>query len=173
MAIKVGINGFGRIGRMAFRAISKDFANDIEVVGINDLLDADYLAYMLKYDSVHGRFDGDVSVSGNNLVVNGKTIRLTAERDPADLKWGDIDVDIVIECTGFFLTEETCQKHIDAGAKKVVQSAPSKDGTPMFVYGVNHETYAGQKIVSAASCTTNCLAPIAKVLNDKWESSVV
>jgi glyceraldehyde 3-phosphate dehydrogenase len=168
MAIKVGINGFGRIGRMAFRAISKDFANDIEVVGINDLLDADYLAYMLKYDSVHGRFDGDISVSGNNLVVNGKTIRLTAERDPANLKWGEIDVDIVIECTGFFLTEETCQKHIDAGAKKVVQSAPSKDSTPMFVYGVNHETYAGQKIVSAASCTTNCLAPVAKVLNDKW-----
>ena len=168
MAIKVGINGFGRIGRMAFRAISKDFANDIEVVGINDLLDADYLAYMLKYDSVHGRFDGDISVSGNNLVVNGKTIRLTAERDPANLKWGEIDVDIVIECTGFFLTGETCQKHIDAGAKKVVQSAPSKDSTPMFVYGVNHETYAGQKIVSAASCTTNCLAPVAKVLNDKW-----
>jgi glyceraldehyde 3-phosphate dehydrogenase len=168
MTIKVGINGFGRIGRMAFRAIAKDFGDDIEVVGINDLLEADYLAYMLKYDSVHGNFDGDVSVDGNNLVVNGKTIRLTAERDPADLKWGDINVDIVIECTGFFLTEETCQKHIDAGAGKVVQSAPSKDGTPMFVYGVNHETYAGQKIVSAASCTTNCLAPVAKVLNDKW-----
>ncbi len=167
MTIKVGINGFGRIGRMAFRAISKEF-NDIEVVGINDLLDADYLAYMLKYDSVHGNFDGDIAVDGSNLVVNGKTIRLTAERDPADLKWGDLDVDIVIECTGFFLTEESCQKHIDAGAKKVVQSAPSKDGTPMFVYGVNHETYAGQKIVSAASCTTNCLAPIAKVLNDNW-----
>jgi glyceraldehyde 3-phosphate dehydrogenase len=168
MTIKVGINGFGRIGRMAFRAIAKDFSDDIEVVGINDLLDADYLAYMLKYDSVHGNFAGDIAVDGNNLVVNGKTIRLTAERDPADLKWSDIDVDIVLECTGFFLTEETCQKHIDAGAKKVVQSAPSKDGTPMFVYGVNHETYAGQKIVSAASCTTNCLAPIAKVLNDKW-----
>ena len=165
MTIKVGINGFGRIGRMAFRAIAKDFPG-IEVVGINDLLDADYLAYMLKYDSVHGRFDGDVSVSGNNLVVNGKTIRLTAERDPAELKWGDIDVDIVLECTGFFLTEETCQKHIDAGAKKVVQSAPSKDATPMFVYGVNHNDYAGEKIVSAASCTTNCLAPPAKVLND-------
>jgi glyceraldehyde 3-phosphate dehydrogenase len=167
MTIKVGINGFGRIGRMAFRAIAKDF-NDIEVVGINDLLDADYLAYMLKYDSVHGRFDGEIAVEGNNLVVNGKTIRLTAERDPANLKWADIGADLIIECTGFFLTEESCQKHIDAGAKKVVQSAPSKDGTPMFVYGVNHESYAGQAIVSAASCTTNCLAPIAKVLNDNW-----
>ena len=167
MTLKVGINGFGRIGRMAFRAIAKDFA-DIEVVGINDLLDADYLAYMLKYDSVHGRFDGDVAVDGNNLVVNGKTIRLTAERDPADLKWSDIGADLVIECTGFFLTEETCQKHIDAGAKKVVMSAPSKDGTPMFVHGVNHDEYAGQAIISAASCTTNCLAPVAKVLNDKW-----
>ncbi len=168
MTIKVGINGFGRIGRMAFRAIAKDFSSDIEVVGINDLLDADYLAYMLKYDSVHGNFPGDVKAEGGNLVVDGKTIRLTAERDPADLKWGDIDVDIVLECTGFFLTEEGCQKHIEAGAKKVVMSAPSKDGTPMFVYGVNHDTYAGQAIVSAASCTTNCLAPIAKVLNDKW-----
>jgi len=167
MTIKVGINGFGRIGRMAFRAIAKDFS-DIEVVGINDLLDADYLAYMLKYDSVHGNFNGDISVDGNNLIVNGKTIRLTAERDPANLAWGDIGADLVIECTGFFLTEETCQKHIDAGAKKVVQSAPSKDGTPMFVYGVNHSTYAGQAIISAASCTTNCLAPVAKVLNDKW-----
>jgi glyceraldehyde 3-phosphate dehydrogenase len=167
MTIKVGINGFGRIGRMAFRAIAKDFS-DIEVVGINDLLDADYLAYMLKYDSVHGRFGGDVAVDGNNLVVNGKTIRLTAERDPANLKWNEIDVDIVLECTGFFLTDETCQKHIEAGAKKVVMSAPSKDKTPMFVYGVNHETYAGQSIVSAASCTTNCLAPVAKVLNDNW-----
>ena len=167
MTIKVGINGFGRIGRMAFRAIAKDFS-DIEVVGINDLLDADYLAYMLKYDSVHGNFNGDISVDGNNLIVNGKTIRLTAERDPANLAWGDIGADLVIECTGFFLTEETCQKHIDAGAKKVVQSAPSKDGTPMFVYGVNHNSYAGQAIVSAASCTTNCLAPVAKVLNDKW-----
>ena len=167
MTIKVGINGFGRIGRMAFRAIAKDFS-DIQVVGINDLLDADYLAYMLKYDSVHGNFDGDIAVEGNNLIVNGNTIRLTAERDPADLKWNDVGADLVIECTGFFLTEETCQKHIDAGAKKVVQSAPSKDGTPMFVYGVNHNTYAGQAIVSAASCTTNCLAPIAKVLNDKW-----
>ncbi|GAB6053192.1 type I glyceraldehyde-3-phosphate dehydrogenase [Magnetospira thiophila] len=167
MAIRIGINGFGRIGRMVFRAVAKDFS-DIEVVAINDLLDAEYLAYMLKYDSVHGRFAGDVSVSGNNLVVNGKTIRLTAERDPANLKWDEVNADIVVECTGFFLTEESCQKHIDAGAKKVVQSAPSKDKTPMFVYGVNHETYAGQAIVSAASCTTNCLAPVAKVLHDNW-----
>ncbi len=167
MTIKVGINGFGRIGRMVFRAIAKEFS-DMEVVAINDLLDADYLAYMLKYDSVHGRFDGEIAVEGNNLVVNGKTIRLTAERDPADLKWGDVDADLVIECTGFFLTEETCQKHIDAGAKKVVQSAPSKDHTPMFVYGVNHTSYEGQAIVSAASCTTNCLAPVAKVLHDNW-----
>jgi len=167
MAIKVGINGFGRIGRMVFRAVAKDFS-DIEVVGINDLLDAEYLAYMLKYDSVHGRFNGDIAVEGNNLIVNGKTIRLTAERDPANLKWDEVGADIVIECTGFFLTEETCQKHIDAGAKKVVMSAPSKDGTPMFVHGVNHDTYTGQAIISAASCTTNCLAPIAKVLNDKW-----
>ena len=167
MAIKVGINGFGRIGRMAFRAIAKDF-KDIEVVAINDLLDPEYLAYMLKYDSVHGNFNGDISVEGNNLIVNGKKIRLTAEREPANLKWNEVGADIVIECTGFFLTKETCQKHIDAGAKKVVQSAPSKDDTPMFVYGVNHEKYAGEAIVSAASCTTNCLAPIAKVLNDNW-----
>ncbi len=167
MTIKVGINGFGRIGRMAFRAVAKEFT-DMEVVAINDLLDADYLAYMLKHDSVHGLFDGDVAVDGNNLVVNGKTIRLTAERDPANLKWDEVDVDIVLECTGFFLTEESCQAHIDAGARKVVQSAPSKDGTPMFVYGVNHEEYAGQAIVSAASCTTNCLAPLAKVINDKF-----
>jgi glyceraldehyde 3-phosphate dehydrogenase len=167
MTLKVGINGFGRIGRMAFRAIAKDFPG-IEVVGINDLLDPDYLAYMLKYDSVHGRFDGEVSVEGNNMIVNGKKIRLTAERDPSDLKWDEVGADLVIECTGFFLTEETCQKHIDAGAKKVVQSAPSKDATPMFVYGVNHTDYAGQAIVSAASCTTNCLAPVAKVLNDNW-----
>ncbi len=167
MTIKVGINGFGRIGRMVFRAIAKDF-KDMEVVGINDLLDAEYLAYMLKYDSVHGRFGGEVSSREGAMIVDGREIRLTAERDPADLKWGDVDADIVIDCTGFFLTTETCQKHIDAGAKKVVQSAPSKDDTPMFVYGVNHETYAGQTIVSAASCTTNCLAPVAKVLNDKW-----
>ncbi|MCF7822174.1 MAG: type I glyceraldehyde-3-phosphate dehydrogenase [Mariprofundaceae bacterium] len=167
MTIKVGINGFGRIGRMVFRAVAKDFT-DMEIVGINDLLDADYLAYMLKYDSVHGRFDGDVAVDGNNLVVNGKTIRLTAERDPANLKWNEVDAEIVIDCTGFFLTTETCQAHIDAGAKKVVQSAPAKDNTPMFVYGVNHNEYAGQNIVSAASCTTNCLAPMAKVVNDKF-----
>jgi glyceraldehyde 3-phosphate dehydrogenase len=167
MAIKVGINGFGRIGRMAFRGVTKDF-QDIEVVGINDLLEPDYLAYMLQYDSVHGNFNGDIAVEGNNLVVNGKKIRLTAERDPANLKWGDVGADLVIESTGFFLTEETCQKHIDAGAKQVVQSAPSKDGTPMFVYGVNHKTFAGQAIISAASCTTNCLAPVAKVLHDKW-----
>jgi glyceraldehyde 3-phosphate dehydrogenase len=167
MAIKVGINGFGRIGRMVFRAAAKDFP-EIEVVAINDLLEPDYLAYMLKYDSVHGRFNGDVSVSGSNLVVNGKTIRLTAERDPANLKWNEAGVDIVIECTGFFLTKETCQAHITAGAKKVVQSAPSKDDTPMFVYGVNHSTYKGENIVSAASCTTNGLAPVAKVLNDTF-----
>jgi len=167
MATKVGINGFGRIGRMVFRAVAKEF-KDIEIVAINDLLDADYLAYMLKYDSVHGRFDGDVAVDNNSLIVSGKKIRLTAERDPANLKWNEVGAEIVIDCTGFFLTEESCQKHIDAGAKKVVQSAPSKDGTPMFVYGVNHETYAGQSIVSAASCTTNCLAPVAKVLNDNW-----
>jgi glyceraldehyde 3-phosphate dehydrogenase len=167
MAIKVGINGFGRIGRMAFRAIAKDFPG-IEVVGINDLLEPDYLAYMLRYDSVHGNFKGDIAVDGNTLVVNGKKIRLTAEKDPANLKWNEIGADIVIECTGFFLTKDTCQKHIDAGAKKVVQSAPSKDDTPMFVYGVNHMTYAGEKIVSAASCTTNCLAPVAKVLHDTW-----
>jgi len=167
MTLKVGINGFGRIGRMVFRAVAKDFPG-IEVVGINDLLEPDYLAYMLKYDSVHGRFGGDVAVDGSNFVIDGKKIRLTAERDPADLKWDEVGADIVIDCTGFFLTEEGCQKHIDAGAKKVVMSAPSKDGTPMFVHGVNHETYAGQAIVSAASCTTNCLAPVAKVLNDKW-----
>jgi len=167
MAIKVGINGFGRIGRMAFRAIAKDFP-DIEVVAINDLLEPGYLAYMLQYDSVHGRFNGSIAVDGSNLVVNGKKIRLTAEKDPANLKWNEVGADIVIESTGFFLTKETCQKHLDAGAKKVVQSAPSKDDTPMFVYGVNHEKYAGEKIVSAASCTTNFLAPVAKVLNDNW-----
>lgn len=167
MTIKVGINGFGRIGRMAFRAAAKDFPG-IEVVAINDLLDPEYLAYMLKYDSVHGNFQGDVAVEGNSMVVNGKKIRLTAERDPANLKWDEAGVDLVIECTGFFLTEESCQAHIQAGAKKVVQSAPSKDHTPMFVYGVNHKEYAGQAIVSAASCTTNGLAPVAKVLNDNF-----
>ncbi|MDQ7001792.1 MAG: type I glyceraldehyde-3-phosphate dehydrogenase [Ghiorsea sp.] len=168
MTTKIGINGFGRIGRMVFRAIAKDFT-DMEVVAINDLLDAEYLAYMLKYDSVHGRFDGDVAVVDGNLVVNGNTIRLTAERNPADLKWNEVDADIVVDCTGFFLTTESCQAHIDAGAKKVVQSAPAKDSeTPMFVYGVNHNEYAGQAIVSAASCTTNCLAPMAKVINDNF-----
>jgi glyceraldehyde 3-phosphate dehydrogenase len=167
MTIKVGINGFGRIGRMAFRAISKEFP-ELEVVAINDLLDPEYLAYMLRYDSVHGRFDGDVSVEGSNMVVNGKKIRLTAERDPSNLKWGEVGAEVVIESTGFFLTEETCQKHIDAGAKKVVQSAPSKDATPMFVYGVNHKEYAGQAILSAASCTTNALAPVAKVMHDNF-----
>ena len=168
MAIKVGINGFGRIGRCVFRAAVENFGNDIEVVGINDLLEPDYLAYMLQYDSVHGRFKGDVKVEGNNLVVNGKTIRLTAEKDPANLKWDEIGVDVVIESTGIFLTKEGAQKHIDAGAKKVIMSAPSKDDTPMFVHGVNCASYAGEPIISNASCTTNCLAPVAKVLNDKW-----
>ncbi|WP_248884041.1 type I glyceraldehyde-3-phosphate dehydrogenase [Acidithiobacillus acidisediminis] len=169
MTIRVGINGFGRIGRMAFRAIAKETEfQGLEVVAINDLLEPAYLAYMLQYDSVHGRFPGTVQVEGNSLVVNGKTIRLTAEKDPANLRWGDVGVDIVIESTGFFLTTETCQKHVDAGAKKVVQSAPSKDDTPMFVYGVNHAKYAGEQIVSAASCTTNCLAPVAKVLHDSF-----
>jgi glyceraldehyde 3-phosphate dehydrogenase len=167
MAIKVGINGFGRIGRMVLRAAIKDFP-EIEVVAINDLLEPDYLAYMLKHDSVHGRFKGEVSVNGNTLVINGKPIRLTAERDPSALKWNEVGADIVIECTGLFLTKETCQKHIDAGASKVVQSAPSKDDTPMFVYGVNHDAYKGEAIVSAASCTTNALAPVAKVLHDAF-----
>jgi glyceraldehyde 3-phosphate dehydrogenase len=167
MAIKVGINGFGRIGRMVFRAVAKDF-KDIEIVAINDLLEPSYLAYMLKYDSVHGRFNGDIKVEGNNLIVNGKKIRLSAVKDPTELKWGEVGADIVIECTGLFLTKDTCEKHIQAGAKKVVQSAPSKDETPMFVYGVNHTKYAGEKIVSAASCTTNCLAPVAKVLHDSF-----
>jgi len=167
MTIKVGINGFGRIGRVVFRAINKDF-NGLEVVGVNDLLDNEYLAYMLKYDSVHGRFGKDVVLEGNNFVIDGKKIRLSSERNPADLKWDEVGVDVVIDCTGFFLTEESCQAHLDAGAKKVIQSAPSKDSTPMFVYGVNHDSYDGQAIISAASCTTNCLAPVAKVLNDNW-----
>jgi len=167
MTIRVGINGFGRIGRMVFRAAIKDFP-EIEVVAINDLLEPDYLAYLLKHDSVHGRFKGDVSINGDTLIVNGKKIRLTAIKNPAELKWNEAKVDIVIECTGFFLTKETCQAHIDAGAKKVIQSAPCKDDTPMFVYGVNHGAYTGEKIVSAASCTTNALAPVAKVLNDTW-----
>ncbi|MET0659823.1 MAG: type I glyceraldehyde-3-phosphate dehydrogenase [Steroidobacteraceae bacterium] len=167
MAIKVGINGFGRIGRMVFRAATQNFP-DIEIVGINDLLEPDYLAYMLKYDSVHGHFKGTVAVDGNTLVVNGKKIRLTAVKDPAELKWGEVGADIVVESTGLFLTKETAQKHISAGAKKVILSAPSKDDTPMFVFGVNDKTYAGQAIISNASCTTNCLAPIAKVLNDSF-----
>ena len=168
MAIKVGINGFGRIGRMVFRAAVQDFAEDIEIVGINDLLEPDYLAYMLKYDSVHGRFKGEVAVDGNNLIVNGKTIRLTAVKDPAELKWDEVGADVIVESTGLFLTKESAAKHIAAGAKKVIMSAPSKDDTPMFVYGVNDSTYAGQTIVSNASCTTNCLAPVAKVLNDNF-----
>jgi len=167
MTLKVGINGFGRIGRMVFRAAVANF-KDIEIVGINDLLEPDYLAYMLTYDSVHGRFKGEVSVDGNHLVVNGRKIRLTAERDPAALKWDEVGADVVIESTGLFLTKETAEKHLAAGAKKVLLSAPSKDDTPMFVFGVNHAAYAGQAIVSNASCTTNCLAPVAKVLNDKW-----
>ena len=168
MAIRVGINGFGRIGRNVLRAAVQNFGKDIEIVAINDLLEPDYLAYMLRYDSVHGRFKGTVKVDGGNIVVNGKTIRLTQERDPANLKWDEVKVDVVIESTGLFLTKEAAQKHLDAGAKKVILSAPSKDDTPMFVYGVNHETYKGEAIVSNASCTTNCLAPVAKVLNDKW-----
>ena len=168
MAIKVGINGFGRIGRCVFRAAVQNFGDDIEIVGINDLLEPDYLAYMLRYDSVHGRFKGDVDVKDGNLVVNGKTIRLTAEKDPANLKWGEVGADVVIESTGIFLTKDGAQKHLDAGAKKVIMSAPSKDDTPMFVHGVNCGSYAGQAIISNASCTTNCLAPLAKVLDDKW-----
>ncbi len=167
MTIKIGINGFGRIGRMVFRAAVQNFA-DVEVVGINDLLEPDYLAYMLKYDSVHGRFKGDVSVDGNTLVVNGKRIRLTAVKNPAELKWDEVGADVVVESTGLFLTKETAEAHLKAGAKKVILSAPSKDDTPMFVYGVNDRTYAGQAIISNASCTTNCLAPVAKVLNDTW-----
>ena len=166
MAIKVGINGFGRIGRLVFRAAAA--RDDMEIVGINDLLDPDYLAYMLKYDSVHGRFKGDVKVDGGNLIVNGKTVRCTAEMDPANLKWDAVGAEYVVESTGLFLTDETARKHITAGAKKVVMSAPSKDATPMFVCGVNTDTYAGQDIVSNASCTTNCLAPISKVLQDNW-----
>jgi glyceraldehyde 3-phosphate dehydrogenase len=168
MAVKVGINGFGRIGRNVLRAAVQNFGNDIEIVGINDLLEPDYLAYMLQYDSVHGRFKGDIKVEGGALFVNGKKIRLTQERDPANLKWNEIGAEVVIESTGLFLDKVTAQKHLDAGAKKVVLSAPSKDDTPMFVFGVNHKTYAGQAIVSNASCTTNCLAPLAKVINDKW-----
>ena len=167
MAIRIGINGFGRIGRMVLRAAVEDF-DDIEVVGINDLLEPEYLAYMLRYDSVHGRFGGSIAVEGSTLVVGGRKIRLTAQKSPAELNWGEVGADIVVESTGLFLTRETAEKHLAAGAKKVILSAPSKDDTPMFVYGVNHKTYAGQAIVSNASCTTNCLAPVAKVLNDKW-----
>jgi glyceraldehyde 3-phosphate dehydrogenase len=166
MAIKIGINGFGRIGRLAFRvAVSR---SDVEVVGINDIIDVEYMAYMLKYDSTHGKFKGTVDVKDGKLVVNGRAIRVTAEKDPANLKWGDIGALAVIESTGLFLTDEKARAHIKAGAKKVILSAPSKDETPMFVMGVNHGTYAGQDIVSNASCTTNCLAPVAKVLHDKW-----
>lgn len=166
MTIRVGINGFGRIGRFVFRAAAE--RSDIEIVGINDLIDLDYMAYMLKYDSTHGRFKGTVDVEAGQLIVNGNPIRVTAERNPADLKWDEINVDVVVESTGLFLTDETARKHIEAGAKKVVLSAPSKDDTPMFVMGVNNESYQGQDVVSNASCTTNCLAPIAKVLNDNW-----
>ena len=168
MAIKVGINGFGRIGRMVFRAAVENFSKDIEIVGINDLLDPDYLAYMLKYDSVHGIFNHDIKVEGNYMVVDGKKIRLTAEKDPTQLKWNEVQADVVVESTGLFLEDAKARMHILAGAKKVIMSAPSKDSTPMFVYGVNDKTYAGQDIISNASCTTNCLAPIAKVLNDKF-----
>ena len=166
--IKVGINGFGRIGRMVFRAAVENFSNDIQIVGINDLLEPEYLAYMLKYDSVHGQFKGEVAVEEGALIVNGNKIRLTAEMDPANLKWDEVGAEVVVESTGLFLEDEKARKHIQAGAKKVIMSAPSKDATPMFVYGVNHTTYAGQDIISNASCTTNCLAPIAKVLNDKF-----
>ncbi len=167
MTIKIGINGFGRIGRNVLRSALQNFS-DIEVVAINDLLEPDYLAYMLQYDSVHGRFKGEVSVEGNTLVINGKKIRLTQERDPSNLKWNEVGADVVIESTGLFLDKATAQKHLDAGAKKVILSAPSKDDTPMFVFGVNDKSYKGEAIISNASCTTNCLAPIAKVMNDKW-----
>ena len=167
MTIKVGINGFGRIGRNVLRSAIQNFP-DIEIVAINDLLEPNYLAYMLQYDSVHGRFKGTVSVEGNTLVVNGKKIRLTAEKDPASLKWNEVGADVVIESTGIFLDKAGGEKHLAAGAKKVIFSAPSKDDTPMFVFGVNDKTYAGQAIISNASCTTNCLAPVAKVLNDRW-----
>ena len=168
MALKLGINGFGRIGRMVFRAAVENFSKDITVVGINDLLDADYLAYMLKYDSVHGQFNHDIKVEGNFLIVDGNKIQIFAEKDPSAITWGALDVDVVVESTGFFLTAELAEAHLKAGAKKVIMSAPSKDSTPMFVYGVNDKTYAGQKIISNASCTTNCLAPISKVLNEKF-----
>ena len=167
MTLRLGINGFGRIGRMVFRAAVQNFP-DLEIVAINDLLEPDYLAYMLQYDSVHGRFKGTIAVDGSTLIVNGRKIRLSAVKDPAELRWGEVGADIVVESTGLFLTKDTCQKHLAAGAKKVIQSAPSKDDTPMFVYGVNDKSYAGQAIISNASCTTNCLAPVAKVLNDSF-----
>ncbi|MDR3327970.1 MAG: type I glyceraldehyde-3-phosphate dehydrogenase [Prevotellaceae bacterium] len=166
--VKLGINGFGRIGRMVFRAAVENFSDEVQVVGINDLLEPNYLAYMLKYDSVHGRFNFDVKVEGNSLIVNGNKIRLTAEKDPALLKWNEVGADVVVESTGLFLTNETANKHIQAGAKKVIMSAPSKDDTPMFVFGVNSDKYAGQDIISNASCTTNCLAPLAKVIHEKF-----
>lgn len=166
--IKLGINGFGRIGRMVFRAAVENFSNDIQVVGINDLLDADYLAYMLRYDSVHGIFNHDIKVEDNYLIVDGNKIQVFAEKDPKNITWGALGVDVVVESTGFFLTEELASAHLEAGAKKVIMSAPSKDATPMFVYGVNDKTYAGQKIISNASCTTNCLAPISKVLHEAF-----
>ena len=166
--VKIGINGFGRIGRMVFRAAVENFPKDIEVVGINDLLDPDYLAYMLKYDSVHGKFNHEIAVEGDYMIVDGKKIRVFAEKDPSAITWGELGADVVVESTGFFLTAELAEAHIKAGAKKVIMSAPSKDATPMFVYGVNDKTYAGQAIISNASCTTNCLAPLTKVLNDKF-----
>jgi glyceraldehyde 3-phosphate dehydrogenase len=167
MTIKIGINGFGRIGRNVLRSAVQNFS-DIDIVGINDLLEPHYLAYMLQYDSVHGRFKGEIAVDGNTLIVNGKKIRLTQERDPANLKWGDVGADVVIESTGLFLDKDSASKHLQAGARKVIISAPSKDDTPMFVFGVNEKTYKGEAIISNASCTTNCLAPLAKVMNDKW-----
>ena len=168
MAIQLGINGFGRIGRMVFRAAVQNFGDDIQIVGINDLLEPEYLAYMLEFDSVHGRFAGSIAVEGSTLIVNGRRIRLTQERDPANLQWNEVGADVVIESTGLFLDKDSAGKHLAAGAKKVILSAPSKDDTPMFVYGVNHSAYAGEAIISNASCTTNCLAPLAKVLQDKW-----
>ncbi|HHW4680958.1 MAG TPA: type I glyceraldehyde-3-phosphate dehydrogenase [Xylella taiwanensis] len=168
MAIKVGINGFGRIGRNILRCAVQNFGSNIDIVAINDLLEPDYLAYMLRYDSVHGRFKGEIAIEGTELILNGRNIRLTAERDPANLKWADVGAEVVIESTGLFLTQESAGKHLTAGAKKVIMSAPSKDDTPMFVYGVNHNSYNGELIVSNASCTTNCLAPLAKVIHDKW-----
>jgi glyceraldehyde 3-phosphate dehydrogenase len=166
MTIRIGINGFGRIGRLAFRRAMT--LADVEIVGINDLIEVDYLAYMLRYDSTHGRFQGEVAVENGQLVVNGQLIRISAERDPNNLKWGEVGADYVLESTGFFLTDDSARAHINAGAKRVVMSAPSKDATPMFVMGVNHSSYAGQDVVSNASCTTNCLAPVAKVLHDNF-----